>query len=49
MYQVCTGTRKSKSRPDRGLMFWDFELRNQKGELVFTSSDTVMVRRQPAD
>lgn len=49
MYQVCTGTRESKSRSDRGLMFWDFELKNQKGELVFTSSDTVMVRRQPAD
>lgn len=47
MFQVCTGTRESKSRPDRGLAFWDFELTNQKGETVFSSKDTVMVRRRP--
>lgn len=48
MYQICTGTRESRSRPDRGLVFWDFELRNQRGELVFSSRDTVMVSRRPA-
>lgn len=48
MYQICTGTRPSKSRPDRGLAFWDFELTNQIGEVVFSSKDTVMVRRRPA-
>lgn len=47
MYQVCTGTRQSKSRPDRGLMFWNFKLENQNGEAVFSSDDTVMVRRKP--
>lgn len=49
MSQVCTGTRESKSRSDRGLMFWAFKLTNQKGEIVFSSDDTVMVRRRPAD
>lgn len=48
MHQVCTGTRASRSRPDRGLVFWEFRLTNQKGETVFSSDDTVMVRRQPA-
>ena len=48
MYQTCTGTRESKSRPDRGLAFWDFELTNQNGEVVYSSKDTVMVRRRPA-
>lgn len=47
MYQTCTGSRNSQSRPDRGLVFWDFELRNQHGEVVFSSRDTVMVRRRP--
>ncbi|MFT5486910.1 MAG: acyl dehydratase [Paracoccaceae bacterium] len=49
MFQVCSGTRESKSRPDRGLMFWEFKLTNQKGEIVFSSDDTVMVRRKPTD
>jgi acyl dehydratase len=49
MKQVCTGTRRSRSRPDRGLLFWEFRLTNQKGEMVFSSDDTVMVRRKPAD
>tara|TARA_E500000331_G_C16804115_1_gene517904 strand:+ start:53 stop:553 length:501 start_codon:yes stop_codon:yes gene_type:complete len=44
MHQVCTGTRKSVSRPDRGLTFWKFELSNQMGEIVLASDDTVMVR-----
>jgi acyl dehydratase len=47
MYQVCTGTRESKSRPDRGLVFWAFKLTNQTGTMVFSSDDTVMVRRPP--
>ncbi len=49
MYQVCKGTRDSKSRTDRGLMFWEFALSNQKGDIVLSSDDTVMVRRKPAD
>ena len=49
MKQVCTGTRRSRSRPDRGLLFCEFRLTNQKGEMVFSSDDTVMVRRKPAD
>lgn len=49
MYQICTGTRESKSRTDRGLVFWDFELTNQRGEVVFSSKDTVMVRRRAQD
>lgn len=49
MHQVCTGTRPSKSRSDRGLTFWKFELTNQNGEIVFSSDDTVMVRTGPAD
>lgn len=49
MHQVCTGTRRSKSRPDRGLLTWAFTLTNQNGETVFSSDDTVMVRRKPGD
>lgn len=49
MYQTCTGARNSQSRTDRGLVFWDFELRNQNDEVVFSSRDTVMVRRRPSD
>jgi len=49
MHQVCTGTRRSRSRPDRGLLTWAFTLTNQKGETVFSSDDTVMVRCRPAD
>lgn len=49
MHQVCTGARESASRPDRGLVFWTFELTNQRGEVVFSSDDTVMVRTGRAD
>lgn len=49
MHQVCTGMRRSRSRPDRGLLTWAFTLTNQKGEIVFSSDDTVMVRRKPGD
>lgn len=47
--QVCADKRESASRSDRGLVTWDFEMRNQRGEAVFTSRDLVMVRRRPAD
>ena len=47
MHQTCTGKRESKSRQDRGLIFWEFEIRNQRGEAVFSSRDAIMVRRRP--
>jgi acyl dehydratase len=46
--QECVGKRNSKSRSDRGLIVWEFELSNQAGEKVLTSRDIVMIRRRPA-
>lgn len=48
MRQECVGKRESKSRPDRGLVSWQFTMTNQRGEVVFTSRDIVMIRRRPA-
>ena len=47
MHQTCTGKRKSKTRQDRGLIFWEFEIRNQHGDAVFSSRDAIMLRRRP--
>ncbi|MGB0629586.1 MAG: MaoC/PaaZ C-terminal domain-containing protein [Alphaproteobacteria bacterium] len=47
MRQECVGKRESKTRSDRGLAIWEFELTNQHGETVFSSRDIVMVRRRP--
>jgi acyl dehydratase len=49
MRQRCVDKRDSKSRPDRGLVTWEFEIFNQTGENVLTSRDTIMVRRRPVD
>jgi len=49
MRQEITGKRESRSRPDRGLVSYDFTMTNQNGEVVLTSTDLVMVRRRPAE
>ncbi len=46
--QECVGKRESITRSDRGLVTWEFLLTNQRGEIVFSSRDVVMVRRRPA-
>ncbi len=45
---TCIAKRESRTRPDRGLATWDFAVSNQHGDTVFTSRDTVMMRRRPA-
>ncbi|PPR09869.1 MAG: hypothetical protein CFH41_02252 [Alphaproteobacteria bacterium MarineAlpha11_Bin1] len=45
--QECVGKRMSKTRYDRGLVTWEFFLKNQRREIVFSSRDVVMVRRRP--
>ena len=44
--QKCIDKRISLSRKDRGLVLWEFEITNQRDEVVFTSRDLVMVHRQ---
>lgn len=48
MRQRCIDKRDSKSRTDRGLVTWEFEIFNQTGENVLTSRDTIVLRRRPA-
>lgn len=48
MHQKCTDKRVSKTRSDRGLVSWEFEITNQRGEAVFSSRDIVMTRTRPA-
>lgn len=40
--------RESRSKPDRGVVTLDLELRNQNGEVVQKGSNKLMVRRKPA-
>lgn len=47
--QECIAKRESRTRPDRGLVAYRFEVVNQKGEVVLDSVDHVMVRRRPRD
>jgi acyl dehydratase len=47
MRQECVGKRESRTRSDRGLVIWEFILKNQRGETVFSSRDIVMVKRRP--
>ena len=47
MRQTVVSKRESRSRPDRGIAVYDFEMTNQNGDTVLTSRDFVMVRRRP--
>jgi len=40
--------RESRSKPDRGVVTLDLELRNQHGEVVQKGSNRLMVKRRPA-
>jgi acyl dehydratase len=44
----CLETRASRSKPDRGIVKFLFELFNQDDELVLRYLDTVMFARRPA-
>ena len=48
LMQRCKSKRRSRTRPDRGLVSWEFEIINQRGEVVFCSRDLVMVRCRPS-
>lgn len=41
--------RDSKSKPDRGVVTLELELRNQRGETVQKGVNRMMVKRRPAD
>jgi len=43
------GVRPSRSKPDRGVVERQFELKNQRGEIVQTGRIDVLVRRRPAE
>ncbi len=43
----CVDKRVSRTRPDRGLVTWEFVVLNQRGERVLTSRDVVMTARRP--
>jgi len=43
------GVRPSRSKPDRGVVERQFELKNQRGEVVQTGRIDVLVRRRPAE
>ena len=45
---TCVAKRESRTRPDRGLVTWNFVLSNQCGNTIFTSTDIVMMQRRPA-
>ncbi len=40
--------RESKSRPDRGIIWETFQMRNQRGELVQEGEHSLMIWRRPA-
>ena len=46
MRRTCVDKRESKSRFDRGLVTWDFQITNQKDERVLSSRDIIMIRRK---
>ncbi len=45
---ITTGVRASTSKPERGIVQWLWEARNQHGELVTTIKSMGMVGRRPA-
>lgn len=42
-----TGVKASRSKPDRGLVYLDWEVRNQKDEVVMTMKSVQLVSRRP--
>lgn len=42
----CLSKRVSKSRPERGVVVYQYELLNQRGETVFTCRSTNLVERK---
>ena len=49
MRRTCLNKRESRSRLDRGLVTWDFQITNQKGEEVLSSRDIIMIRRKATE
>lgn len=42
-----TGTRASRSKPDRGIVEVEMDLVNQRGDVVFRSRGRIMIARRP--
>ena len=45
---VCLSSRRSRSKPDRGLLETLMTLENQRGEVVLSSTSTLMLHARPA-
>ncbi len=45
----CTAVRRSKTKPDRGIINFSVRLLNQNDEVVFSIKSTVMVRSRASD
>ena len=46
---VVKSKRASRSKPDRGIVYMDWEVKNQAGEVVMTFSGMHLLRRRAAD
>ncbi len=46
-YSRCLEKRPSNSRPERGVVVYEYRLKNQRGEDVFTCRSTNLVHRRP--
>ncbi len=46
---VVKSTRASRSKPDRGIVYMDWEVKNQAGEVVMTFTGMHLLRRRAAD
>ncbi len=46
-FSKCLSKRLSRTRPERGVVVFAYELRNQRGETVFTCRSTNLVERRP--
>lgn len=45
----CVAKRESQSRPDRGIITDAITLKNQKGEIVMTLKNTILVAKRPEE
>ncbi len=46
---VVRSTRASRSKPERGIVHMDWEVKNQAGEVVMTFAGMHLLRRRAAD
>lgn len=47
LHSTCVDKRPSKSKPDRGIVTYDAEVRNQGGAVVLRMTSTLLLARKP--